>query len=153
MNDQKQTEKKYKTHVFEGDVKWTGGRVWDVISDEGLTIKGGSPEKLGGEPLKWSPEDFLLASINTCQLASFLSLCRLKKFEIVSYTSEAEGFVEHDGEGYRYTKIILKPKIGVKSEQDIETAREFVEKAHHGCWMGRSVIAELLVEPEIFVSG
>jgi organic hydroperoxide reductase OsmC/OhrA len=102
--------------------------------------------------LKWSPEDLLLASVNTCQLASFLSLARLKKFEIASYTSEAEGLIEHDGTGYRYTKIILKPRVGVKSEQDIETARGFIEKAHHGCWMGRSVKAEVIVEAEIFVA-
>ncbi len=152
MFDQKKIEKKFKSHSFIGGVKWTEGRLWSITSDDGVELNGGSPSKLGGTPGNWSPEDLMLASINTCHLSSFTHLCRHKKFDFVSYESEAEGIIEHDGENFRFTKFILKPKIGVKSEDDIEPAREYIIKAHHGCWMGSSVIAEVEVKPEIFVA-
>ena len=120
MTDQVKPVKKYKTHIFTGGVKWIEGRLWKVTSDEGIELNGGSPSKLGGVLGNWSPEDLMLASVNSCHLSSFTHLCSHKRFEFVSYECDAEGIIEHDGEKFRYTKFILRPKVGVKSDEDID---------------------------------
>jgi organic hydroperoxide reductase OsmC/OhrA len=142
-------ENKRKPHIFKCSVKWTSGRQWDVISSTGLVIKGGSPQAFGGTGNEWSPEELLLASINTCHLSAFYSYSNRKGFEFVSYESEVEGVLEHDGTKIRYTKIVVRPKLVVKSEADIETGVHYIQRAHTMCFMADSVKAEVIVEPEV----
>ncbi len=151
MSSKDSPKRKYKPHTFTGNLVWTGGRTWDLANEGGPVVKGSPPAEFGGEEGHWTPEDLLLASVNACQLSTFTSLAKRKEFEFVSYACEVEGILEHDGTSYKYSKIILRPKIEVKSEEDIEIAREYCEKAHQYCWMGYSVKAEVVVEPEITV--
>lgn len=146
------TEKKFKVHNFTTSTKWTGGRTWDISGMTTEPIAGGPPPVFRGIEGKWTPEDMLLSSVNTCTLSTFTGYCERKHFEFVSYECEAEGTLEHDGTNYKFSKIILRPKIGVKSEEDIETAREYIDRAHDLCFMGYSVKADIIIEPEIFVA-
>jgi organic hydroperoxide reductase OsmC/OhrA len=149
----KASEKKYKTHTFKVITKWHDGKTWEINTGEADTIRGGSPSVFGGEPGRWSPEELMLASVDSCHQSSFISLCRRKDFEFVSYESENEGLLEHDGEKFRFTKMTLRPRIGVKSEDDIERAKELIHKSHKGCFMSNSVNSEVTIEEEVFVAG
>jgi peroxiredoxin-like protein len=152
MNE-KRPQKKYKSHTFIVHTKWQGAKTWEIHAGEAETIRGGSPSVFGGEPGRWAPEELMLASVDSCHQSSFISLCARKDFEFVSYESENEGLLEHDGEKFRFTKMTLRPRIGVKSEDDIERAKELIHKAHKGCFMSNTVNSEVTIEEEVFVVG
>lgn len=147
----KAPERKYKSHTFKVATKWRGGKTWEINTGEADMIRGGSPSVFGGEPGRWTPEELMLASIDACHQASFISLCARKDFEFVSYESENEGQLEHDGEMFRFTKMTIRPRIGVKSEDDIERAKELIHKAHKGCFMSNSVNSDVTIEEEVIV--
>jgi organic hydroperoxide reductase OsmC/OhrA len=144
-------KREYKVHTFRSSLAWTGDRTWDVTHETAVAIQGGPPAVFMGEPGKWSSEELLLASVNSCVLATFVSYCARKRFEFVSYTSDVEGVLEHDGTNYKYSRITLRPRITVKSAEDVEPARHYIERAHDLCFMSYSVKAEVTVEPEIIV--
>jgi len=143
--------KKYKSHRFHCGLKWTGEKSWDVLGESKPVVKGGPPAAFGGSGEEWSPEELFLASINTCHLSSFVAYSTRKGFEYVSYESGIEGLLEHDGTGFRYTKVVIRPKLVVKSEEDIETGVQYIKRAHTICFISNSVNAEVIVEPEITV--
>jgi len=152
MSEKTGPEIKHKTHTFKCAAKWTGGRTWVISAEEADDILGGPPVDFGGEPGRWTPEDLMLASVNSCQISTFVSLCRKNNFEFVSLESSIEGFLEHDGKGYRFTKMIVRPRMTVKSQADVATAIEYHRKAHEVCFMGNSVVAQITVEPEVAVA-
>jgi len=152
MNDRPKPQKTYKTHTFVNGLEWTGGDSWKILNKSCHEIKGGPPLAFGGSDENWSPEDLLLASVNTCHISSFIGYTKRKRFEFISYTSEIEGLLEYDSGKFRYTKMVIRPKLVVKSEEDIETARAYINRAHDLCFMGHSVNAEVTVEPEITAS-
>lgn len=151
MNDKPKPERKYKTHTFTTGTEWTGEKSWKVTSEDCHDIEGGPPAQFGGSTGNWSPEELMLTSINTCHLSSFVAYSKRKRFEFVSYSSEIEGILEYNDGAFRFTKMIIRPKVVVKTEEDIETARQYLNRAHELCFMGHSVNAEVIVEPEITV--
>ncbi len=151
MNDKNKPVRKYKSHAFSCDVKWTGERTWAMDYGNADTIRGGPPPSFRGTDDLWSPEDLLLESINSCLLASFVSVSIRNKFEFISYESAIDGLLEHDGAHYRFTKIAVRPTIVVKAREDIEIVEQYIEKAHDLCFMSHSVNAEITIESNIIV--
>ena len=152
--DKKMVDKKYKSYIFKGNLTWTGGRTWDFSGDETPVFHGSPPLIFRGESGKLTPEDLMIASINSCLISTFTSYCGREHFEFVSFSCETEGTIDHTEEdGYRFTKMVQKVKLGVKTEEDILIAHDLLQKAHESCWMGNSVKTEIIVEPEIFVEG
>lgn len=149
MNDKPKPVRKYKTHTFTSGLEWAGEKSWKVTADSCHEIKGGPPPQFGGVPENWSPEDLMLSSVNSCHLASFLGYSKRKGFEFVSYSSEIEGILEYDDGTFRFTKMIIRPRVVVKTEEDIETAHQYINRAHELCFMGHSVNADVTVEPDI----
>jgi len=94
----------------------------------------------------------MLASVNSCHLATFLSYSKRKGFEFVSYSSSIEGVLEYTENGYSFTRMIVRPKVVVKTKEDIEKAKEYLERAHELCFMSNSVKSEVTLEPEIEVA-
>lgn len=149
----KMTEKrKYKTHTFKGGLSWTGGRTWDFSGDNTPPFHGAPPERFRGEAGKLTPEDLMLASVNTCMIATFTSVAARENFEPVSYESEIEGILEHtEDAGFIFTKIFIRVKMAVNSEEDKAIALACLDRAHLGCWMSNSLKAEVTIEPEIVI--
>jgi len=151
MNDKPQLEKTHKSHSFTTTLEWTGERTWTARTPLCPEIPGGPPVVFGGSDDRWSPEALMLASVNTCHLSSFTGYAKRKGFEFVSYTSEIEGLLEFVDTTFRFTKMVIRPRLVVKSESDIETAKQYLSRAHELCFMGHSVIAEVTMEPEVVV--
>ena len=145
---------KFKSHVFMGNTKWTGGRTWEFCGDDSPWYPGAPPERFLGEPQKLSPEDLMLLSISTCMISTFTSLARRFKFEPQSYESEIEGLLEHTEEyGYMFTKIVLRVQITVRTMEESDLAANLLKKSHDDCWMSNGIRAEVTIVPEITIVG
>ena len=80
-----------------------------------------------------------VASVNACLLLTFVAHCTREELEILSYDRSAEGTLENAGNGYQFAGIILRPRIGVRSEEDAELANFVLDTAHTACVVSRSI--------------
>jgi len=83
-------------------------------------------------------------------MATFVAIAELSKLEVVSFTSTAVGKLEKlEGQGYRITEIVLRPKLVIRFESDAERAQRILEKAERNCLISNSIRTAVTLEPEI----
>ena len=128
-------------------------RTWEVYGEhpDAPAIEGAPPTRFMGKAGRWSPEDFFLAGLNSCQLAYTVYHMKQKRIKMISYDAEISGDLDMDesGEDMQFVEIIIRPKIVVKGEENIETVREVVQISHDQCLVGKSISTTIRVIPEI----
>ncbi|MDE3056667.1 MAG: OsmC family protein [Bacteroidota bacterium] len=140
---------KHKTFTYRTTLRWEEKKRGVLSSAGKPTLTVSSPPEFKGEAGIWSPEDMFVAAVDACTMTTFMSFAQRLQLPVSSYSSEAEGVLEFvDGE-YRFTKIILKPRILVSSLEAIEQLKKTLEDAHRSCLIGHSIKAEVDVVPEI----
>jgi peroxiredoxin-like protein len=108
-----------------------------------------APPEFGGEPGFWTPEHFLLAAVTTCFVATFRAVATASKLEFQGIEVAADGMIEKDSGGFRFTKINLKPVVIVYAEQERERAQRLLEKAEKLCLVTRSLACTVELESKI----
>jgi hypothetical protein len=71
---------------------------------------------------------------------------------VAACESDAEGVLEFQEGNYRFTEIILHPRIVVKSQDDVAMARELIESAHKKCLVTNSITAQVKIFPDFRVA-
>jgi organic hydroperoxide reductase OsmC/OhrA len=100
----------------------------------------------------WTPETLFVASVAACFVLTFLAIARLSKFDIVSLRVNARGRLEKiEGAGYRFTEIVIKPVLEVRSASERERAERLLEKAERNCFISNSITAAVRLEPQIAI--
>jgi organic hydroperoxide reductase OsmC/OhrA len=149
--DPMEPKKAYKVFRYQTDVLWKAGRRAEVSAAGKPSIEVSSPPEFKGEAGFWTPEEMFVASVNLCTLLTFVAFAQHKALEFVGYECAAEGVLENVEGKYRFTEIVLHPRVTVKSQEDIERAREILDSAHKGCLVSNSITAAVKVFPEIRV--
>jgi organic hydroperoxide reductase OsmC/OhrA len=96
----------------------------------------------------WSPEDLLIGALNACLMLTFLYQMQRRHLEVVAYESSAQGTLEHRDGKYRVTGIVVQPRISLKSDHDIEAAREAIKDTVDSCMISNSILATVQVDPK-----
>jgi organic hydroperoxide reductase OsmC/OhrA len=110
-----------------------------------------APPEFGGEPGFWTPEDFLLAAVASCFVATFKSVAAASKLEFQGIEVPVEGSVERDASGFRFTKLILRPVAIILAEHDRERTQRLLEKTERICLITRSLSSTTEIDPKILV--
>jgi peroxiredoxin-like protein len=110
-----------------------------------------APPEFGGEPGYWTPEHFLLAAVTTCFVATFRAVANASKLDFQGIEVAADGVIEKDAGGFRFTKVSLKPVVIILAEPERERALRLLEKAEHLCLVTRSLSCTIELEPKILV--
>jgi len=147
-----EVKKAYKVFRFESEVRWKSGRRGLICSSGKPEVEVSSPPEFKGEAGIWTPEDMFVASVNVCTLMTFAAFAENKGLAVAAYESDAEGVLEFQEGSYRFTEIILHPHIVVKSQDDVDKAREIIESAHRKCLITNSITAQVKVFPDIRVA-
>jgi organic hydroperoxide reductase OsmC/OhrA len=147
-----EAKKAHKVFRYQSDVRWEAGRRAVVRSSGNPDLHVSSPPEFKGDPGIWTPEDLFVTSVNVCTLMTFVATARHKGLELLGYESAAEGVLENVEGKYRFTKINLRPQVTVKSQLDVERAREIVESAHANCFISNSISVAVRVSPEFRVA-
>lgn len=100
----------------------------------------------------WSPEDLLVASVNSCVMTTFLYYVGRERIVLSRYESDAEGTVVFEEGSLRFQKIVVRPKVQVASEEDRKKAASALEEAERKCLVSNSLRATVELQPEIEVS-
>jgi len=139
-------------HKYEVRAKSSRVRSGVVASDAvAEPIVFSAPPEFSGEPHVWTPEHFFVASVVTCFVSTFSGMADLSKFDFLSLEVEAEGTLERDASGWKFTEIKLRPLLKVSQEKDSERGARLLEKAERTCLIARSITAKLTLEPAIKV--
>jgi len=133
--------------------------VWDLGRRGSASINGkpvlpvSSPPEFKGDPDCWSPEDLLVTAASACLLMTFLAYAHREELDLVRYESDADGAMEFADGRYRFTEVILRPRLTFRTEEDAEIAQMVLEQAHRDCIITNSITALVKLEPQIGVEG
>ena len=98
------------------------------------------------------PEEALVAAASSCHMLFFLSIAARRGHVVDSYSDEAVGLLEKDGDGrMAITSITLRPTI-VFSGPDWPSEEELAaihHEAHDKCYIANSLKGEVVVEPPL----
>jgi len=131
---------KTKTFEFATELKWSAERHGDLLlGPEKPVIRVGAPPEFKGDARNLSPEDLFLGAIAVCQMTTFIAFALRKGLEFLSYEDSAEGTMELIGLKLKFTRVVLHPRVAVKSEDDKEKAAKLMHDAHEACAIGNSV--------------
>ena len=139
----------YKTFTYQTGVRWLEDRAGALESGGKPVLRVAPPPEFRGEERTWTPEDLFVGAVESCLLTTFLALASRAGVAFTEYASEAEGTLEFKDGGYRFTRIVVRPRIEVGPETDPDTVRELVVKAHEKCLISNSVRAEVTVDPDV----
>ncbi len=143
---------RHKSFQYHTSLQWGGNRAGTLFTDGKPEIRVSAPPEFKGEPGIWSPEDLFVAAVNSCTMTTFLAFALRLEIPLEMYISDAEGTLEFTGDGYQFTRVVLRPRIIVAEENAIEAATRAIHDAHEKCLISNSIRAEVIVEPTIEVS-
>lgn len=108
----------------------------------------GNPPVFKGTRDVWCPEDLLIGALNACLMLTFLYQMQRRQLEVVAYESSAQGTLEHHDGKHRVTRILVQPRISLKSGDDVEAAREAIKDTVDACMISNSILAAVQVDPQ-----
>lgn len=144
---------KPKTFHYGIGVRWSGEKRGVLAAAGKPELEVASPPEFRGHPGIWSPEDLLVAAVNACTMTTFLSAAARRGLQIVSYESDATGTLEMADGLFRFTRVVLEPRIVVATPDDREPALAAFREAEAGCLIAHSIRATIEAAPEISVHG
>jgi organic hydroperoxide reductase OsmC/OhrA len=121
-----------KQHTYEVQVDWTGN------------------PSFRGDPSRYNPEELLVASLSSCHMLSYLHLCAVNHITVVDYQDAASGVMQENADGSgEFKQVVLRPTVKLLPGDDRAKAQALHDKAHHLCFIARSVNFPLEVLPTI----
>ncbi|HZQ21996.1 MAG TPA: OsmC family protein [Terriglobales bacterium] len=140
------------TYSYHVTTHWTMHKR-GIVEAESIprTINFAAPPEFGGEPGLWTPEHLLLASVSTCFVSTFRAVAEASKLAFFGAEVEVDGKIEKLEGGFRFTKIVLKPRVTIHEEKDRERTGRLLEKSERACLVSRSLNCTIVLEPTILV--
>ncbi|WP_420318557.1 OsmC family protein [Ekhidna sp.] len=144
-------------HTYNVDISWNTDRKGVMCSpelnkDANTCIDVATPPEFPkGIPGIWSPEHLFTASVSSCLMTTFLAIAENSKLEFVEFNCNSKGKLEKVDGKLLMTQVILKPKVTVKQETDIDRAKRVLEKSEKACLISNSIKSEVIMEPVIEV--
>jgi organic hydroperoxide reductase OsmC/OhrA len=153
-------------HTYEVIVEWTGnrgtgtsdyrsyGREHTISAGGKPSIPGSSDAAFRGDPARWNPEELLVASLSTCHKLWYLHLCADAGIHVLAYRDAVTGtMLETADGGGHFSRVVLRPHVTVRTEDDVDLARHLHGTAHAKCFIANSVNFPVEHEPVIVREG
>jgi peroxiredoxin-like protein len=133
-------------------VRLVGGKApYGCLAAAGLTpLETAAPVEFGGPGDAWSPEQLLLAAVQSCFLFTFGAVARASKVDFDRLDIEAAGIVDNDGGVTRFVDIVLTVKLTVPAGSDHQQLLRLIAKTEKHCLVSSSLSTRVHVEPEIY---
>jgi len=137
---------------YANSVSWKGERKGLLTAKHRPPLEIATPADFRGHEGIWTPEDLLVASVNSCVMTTFLYYCAKADFKLVDYQSSAEGIAELTAEGLAFTRVVVSPKIVVAPRSARDRAEAAIRRAKDRCLISNSLSCQIAVEPHIETS-
>lgn len=100
-------------------------------------------------PFKIDPEEAFVASLSSCHMLFFLSLCAEEGYVVDTYTDNAVGVLSRIARNkIAMTKVTLYPKATYSGDKPLSQNHidRLHHKAHEQCFIANSVTTEIVIE-------
>lgn len=135
---------------YQTEVEWDRERKGSLRSLGLPSVEIAAPPEFKGHENIWTPEHLFTSAVATCFMTTFLAIAELSKLEFVSFSADAVGKLEKiEGQGFLMTEILLKPRLMLSNEHDVERAARILEKAEKNCLISNSIKSVVRSEPVI----
>ena len=138
-----------KKYLYRSEIKWEGSRKGSLSSLGKPSIQVSPPPEFKGFVGVWTPEDLLVASVNSCLMMTFLYYVSKGEIDLVTYESEAEGTLEMVESRLIVSEIKILPRIAVRSPVDEEKIKTLFRLSKEHCFISNSVKAKIEIIPEL----
>jgi organic hydroperoxide reductase OsmC/OhrA len=141
-----------KEHHYQLEVVWTGnsgsgtsgyatyGREHEIRAPGKPPLSGSSDPAFRGDPMRWNPEELLVASLSACHMLWYLHLASKAGIVVQGYADEPIGVGESEPSGAgRFLRAVLRPTITVAAGADVARAAAIHHEIHEYCFIARSV--------------
>jgi len=130
-----------------------GPEGYATVSSEGVPdLRSAPPADFDGPGDAWSPEQMLMAAVETCFLFTLRAIARASKIEFSALELEGAGTIDREGGATRFTEIVLRPRVTIPAGGDRERTLRVLEKAERACLISASLSTPVRLEPEIVVA-
>lgn len=149
------------THLFNGDLEWTGQAGADehgklklerafVLRFEGKApLEGSSPAVFRGDESRHNPETLLVASVMACHHLTYVAFCERAGIRVLEYRDSGTGTLAMKDGKMRMVEVRLAPQVRIADAAQLDQARELHSKAHANCFISNSVNFEVRIDPAV----
>ena len=135
---------------FPVNLEWTGGKRGEISVEGKTAIKSGSP--ISPEEANYhTPEDLFVASATVCYMNGFLNFLDKMRINAVSFECDADGVLEKVNRSFEITKIEMKAKVVIESEDLRSKIDRALELAAKYCFVGNSMKCPITHDTEVIV--
>ena len=136
-----------KSYSYPTSVQWIGEKKGTMTVAGKPSVEVATPPEFKGHEGIWSPEDLFVASVNSCIMTTFLAFADRAGLGFEKFESEAEGLLEFVDGKFLFTKIVVRPRVTLRSGEDKGKAEEILHKAERNCLVSNSIRTEVVLEP------
>ncbi len=127
------------THEYVVRVDWKQGSVGNLFVEGKPNVEVSAPPEFDGPKGIISPEDLFVAAATSCLMTTFVTFTKKMHIEFKSFSCEGQGTLERVDKGYQFTRIRLKTKVEVESEDLKPKAERALELAGKYCLVSNSM--------------
>lgn len=138
-------------HRYEANL--TGGPSgYARVSSPGVPVlRTAAPADFDGPGDAWSPEQLLLASVQSCYLFTLRAVAQASQLEFQELELRAMGTVDRRAGVTSFTEITLRPSLLVPPGTDPARVQAVLDKTKRACLGSASLSSAVHVEPDIRV--
>lgn len=140
-----------KAFHYEVKTRWTQQRRGVLAAEGKPALEVASPPEFKGHPGVWTPEDLLVAAVSACTMTTFLSFAARREVQLLSYECDATGTLEMVEGKFRFSRVVLRPRIIVARNEDVSGVLTAFHDAEASCLVANSLLTKVEGEPEILV--
>lgn len=138
-------------HEYQVRVDWTHENVGNLIIEGKPSVQIATPPEFEGPEGIISPEDLFVAAATSCLMTTFVTFVKKMHIDFKSFSCEGHGTLERVEKGFQFTKILLKTKVIVDSEELISKAERALELAGKYCLVSNSMSCATEHENKVIV--
>jgi organic hydroperoxide reductase OsmC/OhrA len=128
-----------KSYLFKNTVLKEGDETAKTVFSGPGELKVGPAPEFSGSPETLNPEEMFVAAINNCLMTTFFYFVRKSNVKVLSYYSDAQGQVEKQADGFRFTNVQIRAEVTLPGQEFAEKVHEFGDLAEKYCLVSRSV--------------
>jgi len=145
--------KSQKSYLFKNTVFKEGNKLAKTTFSGLADVEIGPAPEFEGSPETLNPEEMFVAAINNCLMTTFFYFVRKSNVEVLSYYSEAQGRLEKQKDGFRFTHVEVQAKVTLAQQDLAEKVTQLGDLAEKYCLISRSVVCPVHYELQVKTTG
>jgi organic hydroperoxide reductase OsmC/OhrA len=139
-------------HLYEVSLKDGPGGYVTLSAGGPPELRMAPPVEFDGPGDAWSPEQLLVASVESCFLFTLRAVAAEARLDYSSIHITGEGLLQRKDGVIRITEVVLRPVLGLPAGSDPAAAAKVLERSAKHCFLSASLSAPVRLEPRILVA-